>query len=275
VIRPRDLLRRSVAVPNEHGAWALYLGPLLIGIAAGGKPTLVTLYLVVAASAGFLLRQPVTVLAKVRAGRRPAREAPAARAWIAVYVVVVTLHVGGIVLRGYGDILYLALPGVPVAAWYVALVMRRAQRKQPWVEVLAAGALSLSAPAAMWIGLGRQDPHGWILWALVWGGFAVAVLHTHLRLAQRTWAEPGSRSARLRAARAPLLLSAGCLGAVAALAALGAVSPLLLVPFVLQALEITWGARHPALGLRPREIGIRQLVVSVLFTLTFALAWHA
>ena len=97
-------------------------------------------------------------------------------------------------MRGFGYLLYLAIPGVFVFAWYLVLLSRRAERRQWLVEILAAGALALNAPAAMWIGLGVPDPSGWLLWALVWAQSAASIVYTYLRLAPAS--EPVGAGAR-------------------------------------------------------------------------------
>ena len=47
------------------------------------------------------------------------------------------------------------------------------------------------------------------------------------------------------------------------------------VPFLLQWAETVWGIEHPAAGWKPTRIGIRQLIVSTLWTILFILAWSA
>jgi hypothetical protein len=43
--------------------------------------------------------------------------------------------------------------------------------------------------------------------------------------------------------------------------------------FGIQFAEAVWGALKPAVKAKPTAIGIRQLIVSSLFTLIFILAW--
>jgi hypothetical protein len=231
-------------------------------------------YLVVAATAGFLLRQPITALVKVRTGARPATDVPAARFWIAVYGLLAGLHVLGLVLRGFGSILVLAIPAVLIMSWYVVLVGRRAQRHQRSVEILGAGALALAAPAAMWIGLGWADPRGWLLWVLVWAASASAIVCTHVQLEQRTWTRPRSLRARLHAGQSALLAVAAMPLGIALLAATGLVPWLLILPYGILAGETLRSVLQPARGMRPRQIGMRQLAANVLFTVAFVLTWH-
>ena len=111
-----------------------------------------------AALAGFLLRQPLTLLVKVRSGRRGRDGLPAIRFWIAVWGLLAALCVAELARRGFAWVLLLAAPGVPVFVWQLWLVSRRAERRQWLVEVVGSGVLALTAPAALWIGVGRPDP---------------------------------------------------------------------------------------------------------------------
>jgi hypothetical protein len=65
------------------------------------------------------------------------------------------------------------------------LVSRREERRQVNVEIIATGVLSLAAPAAYWVGIGRYDTTGWWLWILVWLQTAASIVYAYLRLAQR------------------------------------------------------------------------------------------
>ena len=48
---------------------------------------------------------------------------------------------------------------------------------------------------------------------------------------------------------------------------------LLFIPYALQWVETIWGTLRPAVGYKPAAIGIRQLVVSTLFTILFIITW--
>jgi hypothetical protein len=63
------------------------------------------------------------------------------------------------------------------------------------------------------------------------------------------------------------------MGLVILLAALQAVSAGLILPYMLQWLESIYGTLKPAVGERPTRIGLRQLLVSSLFTFLFILTW--
>lgn len=265
------LFRRHIALPGDHGSWVFLLSPLLIGLFAGGRWTPATLPLVVALLAAFLIRQPIIIAAKAYSGRRPRDELPAARFWMIVYGLVGMLAVVGLVALGFDYLLNLAIPAVPVFAWHLYLITRRAERKQISVEVVASGVLALAAPAAMWIGIGAADPRGWILWALCWLQSAASIVHAYLRLDQRGLAAVPDLSIRLNMARRALLYTGFNVVATAALALAGFLPPLIFIPFALQFAETVWGTLRPAVGARPTAIGVRQLIVSTLFTLLFIL----
>lgn len=267
----RSLFRRHIALPGDHGSWVFLLSPLLIGLFAGGRWTPATMPLIVALLAAFLIRQPITIAAKAYSGRRPRDELPATRFWIVVYGSVGLLAVVGLVALGFGYLLNLAIPAVPVFAWHLYLITRRAEHKQIGVEVVASGVLALAAPAAMWVGIGAADPRGWILWALCWLQSAASIVHAYLRLEQRGLATTPDLSTRLNMARRALLYTGFNVIATAALALAGFLPPLIFIPFAVQFAETVWGTLRPAVGARPTAIGVRQLIVSTLFTLLFIL----
>ena len=61
-------LRKQIYLPQDHGSWVFIFSPLLIGLFAGGRFTLASVSLVIAAIAAFLARQPITIAVKAYAG---------------------------------------------------------------------------------------------------------------------------------------------------------------------------------------------------------------
>lgn len=270
----QSLFIRHIAVPQDHGSWVFILSPLVIGIFASGRFTLATLFFVIAAMAVFMMRQPVTVAVKAYAGRRPRTDLPAARFWMLVFGSIALAALVGLVLQGFLDVLYLAIPGIPVFAWHLYLVSRRAERKQAGVEVVATGVLSLAAPAAYWIGRGLYDPLGWALWLLTWLQSAASIVYAYLRLEQRPLTEKPSRLALWKMGRRALLYTSFNLALSLVAGLTGFLPGFIFLPFLLQWVETLWGITHPAIGGKPTRIGLRQLLVSTLFTVLFVLAWR-
>ena len=263
-----------MALPNDHGSWVFLLSPLLVGLFAGGRWSWASALLVVGALAAFLVRQPVTLAVKAWSGRRSADELPAARFWIVIYGLVGLAAVSGLLALGAGYVLYLALPALPVFAWHLYLVSRRAERRQMGVEIVASGVLALAAPAAYWVARGHADPTGWWLWALTWFQSAASIVHAYLRLEQRQLTLVPAPATRFKMAWRTLLYTTFNLAAVTALSLSNLLPPLLFLPYLLQWLETAWGTWRPALGLRPTLIGLRQLIVSTLFTILFIITWN-
>ena len=171
--------------------------------------------------------------------------------------------------------LLLALPGVPVFAWHLFLVSRRAERRQFAVELVGTGVLALAAPAAYWVGVGSPDPMGWWLFGLTWFQSAASIVYAYLRLEQRGLDEMPDVHVRLKMGRRALLYTTFNFLAVTGFSLAGWLPALLPLAYAVQWLESLWGALvRPAVGYKPTAIGFRQLAVSTLFTAVFILTWQ-
>lgn len=267
------LFIRHVALPQDHGSWVFLFSPLLIGLFAESHWSPATPLLVVGCLAAFLVRQPVATLVKIHSGRRNRRELAAAWFWTFIYGIIGTACLLGLLVQGYSYLLWLALPGLPVFAWHLYLVSQRSERRQMGIELIATGVLSLAAPAAYWVGVGTPDPMGWWLFLLSWLQAAASIVYAYLRLEQRNWDSIPGLAVRMKSGKRAWLYAAFNLALTAILGMLGILPNTIFIPFVLQFGETSWGVIHPALGWKPTRIGIRQLVVSSLFTVLFILAW--
>jgi hypothetical protein len=268
------ILKRHIALPQDHGSWVFLFSPLLIGLFAGGTWTAATSYLVLACIAAFLFRQPVIIAVKSYSGRRSRKDLPAAWFWMGVYSVIALTGIIGLAVLGYGYLLYLALPGIPIFTLHLVLVSRRAERKQMVVEIAAIGVLALSAPAAYWVAVGQPAIEGWFLAVLVWLQSAASIIYAYLRLAQRVLPDTPSFPYRIKMASSALLFTSFNLALVFTLSITGRLPVLLPLPFAVQWAESIWGALKPAINYKPTAIGLRQLVISSLFTLLFILTWR-
>lgn len=267
---------RHIALPQDHGSWVFLLSPLLIGLFAAGAWSPASGLLIIAALAAFLMRQPMSVAIKVLSGRRSRRDLTPARFWVLLYGLVGLAALAGLVYLGFGYLLYLAIPGLGVFIWHLLLISRRAERRQIGVEVVGSGVLALAAPAALWVGQGSPNPQGWLLFALVWLQSAALIVYAYLRLDQRVLSDTPDLRVRFRMGRRALLYTTFNVIFVAALTFSGWVSIWLILPYALQWLEVLWGALYrPAVGHKPTRIGVRQLIVSSLFTVLFILTWNA
>jgi hypothetical protein len=228
----------------------------------------------------FLLRQPVSIAVKAYAGRRSREDLPAARFWMLIYGITLVLALTGLVTAGFAYVLYLAIPGIPVFAWHLYLVSKRAERKQAGVEILATGALALAAPAAYWVGIGYSASLGWALWLLTWLQSAASIVYAYLRLQQRELPVKREQTAGVESSeqwimgKRALQYTSFNLAFSLALGWSAWLPRWIFIPFLVQWLETLWGITHPATGWKPTAIGVRQLIISTLFTLLFIVFWR-
>jgi hypothetical protein len=264
---------RYIALPQDHGSWVFLLSPLLIGIFASGRLGIVSIFLIIAALSAFLLRQPVTILVKAYSGRRPRRDLPTAKFWIGVYSLLGIVALAGLISHGFAFLLILAIPGAPVFGWHLYLISRRAERRQLGVELVGAGVLALAAPAGFWVGIGSFEPSGWWLFFLTWFQSAASIVYAYLRLEQRQLISKPNMVNRFQMGWRALIYALFNFIAVLSLSLAGILPFWLFVPYILQLGETGRGVINPAINVKPVQIGIRQLIVSSVFTILFIAAW--
>ena len=266
---------RHIALPQDHGSWVFLLSPLLIGIFAGGSLGVASVFLIIAALSAFLLRQPLTIMVKVYSGRRSRRDLPVARFWSVVYALLGLVSLASLISQGDTFLLILAIPGAPIFAWHLFLVSKRAERRQLGVELVGAGVLALAAPAAFWVGTGSFDINGWWLFLLTWFQSAASIVYAYLRLEQRQLISKPTVLNRFRMGWRALFYASFNFIAVLSLSLAGILPFWLFIPYLLQLGETCLGTINPAIKMKPTQIGIRQLIVSIVFTVLFIVAWTA
>lgn len=269
----RRIWKKQVVLPQEHGSWVFVLSPLLIGLFAAGRLSVASWAVVLVALSAFLARQPVSALVKIHSGRRSRHELTAALFWGAIYGTGLIGGLGLLVARGFLFLLWLGLPGALIFGWHLYLVYHRAERHQIGIEIVATGALALAAPAALWAGMGSYQASGWWLWLLCWLQAAASIVYVFVRLEQRRWEQLLPLGERWKEARRAFLYASFNLALTLGLGAYGRLPGLLFVPFLLQWGETLWGIYRPAWRWKPTRIGLRQLIVSTLWTILFILSW--
>ncbi|HEY58198.1 MAG TPA: YwiC-like family protein [Anaerolineae bacterium] len=265
---------RLVALPQEHGAWTFLLSPLFIGLFAGKHWTPDIGYLLLGLLAAFFMRQPVAMVVKVLSGRRPREYLPYGLLWSAVYGIIGLAALVVLLQQGHVYLLWLLPPGILVFAWHLMLVARRNERRQIGVEIVASGVLALAAPAAYWMPYNGPQPAGWLLWLLAWLQSAASIVFVYLRLEQRSWAEVPPLEERFNAGHRALMYAGFNVVLALVLGLSRSIPPWVWLAYLVQFAEVLWGTWHPAVKWRPSRIGIRQMVVSTLFTLVFILTWR-
>ncbi len=175
---------------------------------------------------------------------------------------------------GFSYLLFLTIPGFAVFTWQLVLISKRAERRQMGVELVGSGVLALSAPAAYWVGVGFADPTGWLLFGLSWLQSAASIVYAYLRLDQRGISRMLTVRERFKLGFRAVLYSSFNLLLVIFLSADHLTPPWLFVPYLVQWVETLRGVIEPAYQLKPTTIGMRQLIISTLFTFLFILAWR-
>ncbi len=270
----RRLLRRHYFLPTEHGAWIWWIGPMLIGLAAGERLTRDAVLLGLAALAVFLLRQPAAIGVKALSGRRPRADLPPALFWAVFDLIVCVLALGALVRAGHGRLLFLAVPGFLVFAWHLWLVKNRGERGQLGAQLVGAGVLALAAPAAYWVSSGESDIEAWLLWGLTWLQSAASIVYVYLRLEQRRMTQVPVAITRWRMGARALAYHVFNVAFSLGLAAAGRVPWLVPVAFGAMLLDSLEGIAHPPVGARPTAIGFRQLGASIAFVALMVLAYR-
>ncbi|MEK6220927.1 MAG: YwiC-like family protein [Chloroflexota bacterium] len=273
-MQPASVFQRNIAIPQDHGAWVFLLSPLLIGLFIGKGNVGDVKYLVIAALAAFLVRQPITIIVKIFANRRARKYLLSAVFWIVVYGIIGLFSLYQLIAAGNTYLVWLPIPGIMIFVWYLRLVSRKEERRQQILEILASGSLSLAAPAGLWISQSYTDNIGWWLWALSWAQASASILYAFLRLEQRTLLDLPKFKTKLNMGKIAFGFAGANLGMVILLIFFGILPGLLWLPFALQFAETVRGILNPAIGLKPTRIGIRQLIVSTIFTIMFIQVWQ-
>jgi len=257
-------------VPREHGAWALLLQPFLAALIVLHKFAWPMLPALAAVVLVFLVRDPLTVLARQEWVWRDRRlESALALRYLTVEIALLAL--AGVALALVWPLWILAvLAGAAAALTLLAVYMTVRNRQR--LQALSAAGLSSSALAACLAVLRTVPVWGWWMWGLHAAHFLGGILVVHTRLEARIAAKKSTpvlteAFQRMRneatAVQAVLVFGAVALAATgrlfyaAALAGSGA--------FHLMDLYNLHTER--ALAMPLRSVGKRALTVSIAFSL--------
>lgn len=256
----------NIPLPKEHGSWAMFSIPLVIGAAVGQQWHGQLLLLVVAALGFYLMRYPLATLVKTRKRPSPAR----ASLWKWAIVYAATAGIAGTILIVAYRLWWLApmaLLGVLLVAYHLWLVSQRREMTLPG-ELSGIVGLALGAPMAYYVGRGTLDETALALWlvnALYFGG---TVFYIKLKVRQQPkQSPPPPIPARFRAASACLTYHTAALAITIALAMLAIAPlwiPLAFLPVLAKALYGTWQWQDRR-SLSLVRLGIIEMVFSVAF----------
>lgn len=275
-----------MALPSEHGGWALLLEPALAGLVAA--PSAAGLWLALAALGAFLTRHPLQLaLADRRRGRRYPRTALAERFALG-YALAAALG-GAMALASAAHTFWPALLAalIPAAVQLIYDLRRRGRELQ--AELAGALALCCLAPAILLAG-GGTAASAVAIGALLAARALPAILYIRLRLRMaRGGREAGGREAgrsTLRPYAAGGAVGAGGHGGRAGVWA-GHLAALLLGAGLAAAGVTTWWPAiafvvllaRAALGLRPAArsvpalwVGLQELALGIVCAALFGAA---
>ena len=264
---------RHFAIPHEHGAWALWLGPFLAGWGTAWGISWSLLWAFLAVLFLFLARHPMMILVRALSGRRRREDARPAATWMGGYLAASVLFATLLVLSGRVLLLLLALPALPRLAWQLVLVSRKAERQMP-VELLGSLILALAAPAAYITAGGGWDRTALMLWLLTGAYSVVSIVYVYLRLDQRRLDQVPSPPRRLLLGRTPMRVAAAALVLSAVGTYAGWLPRYAPVPFIAVQLQVVWGTLRPAVGWRPQRLGWSQVASTLLFVVLLVAAYR-
>lgn len=151
---------RSIAVPAEHGGWGFLAEPLLLGLVLA--PSLAGVGIAVAATAVFLLHQPIKIAVKDYRKGRVYERTRLARGFAALYGAIALAALQLTTTTATGAFWIPLLAALPLAAVQLALEFRSDGRS---LLSELCGALVLAATASA-ILLAADKP--FVMAALVW-----------------------------------------------------------------------------------------------------------
>ncbi len=164
-------------IPKEHGAWAVLLVPLLIGVSVGKAADFQWLYLLCAALAVFMSYVPAKVVMRNFTGHtQPALKVYQATFWLCVYAGLALLFLAPLLARGRWTLL--PLGALAVLFFFGSFLAAERYPRSLAGDLLAVLGLTLTAPAAYYVSQERLDTvaaSAWLLTFLFFGGNVVYV----------------------------------------------------------------------------------------------------
>ncbi|HEX5324901.1 MAG TPA: YwiC-like family protein [Capsulimonadaceae bacterium] len=167
-------------IPHEHGAWVILYAPLFIALAAVHPANFAPLLLLVAVTGIFLSRNAIGLLLRRRG------EA-GTTFWLWVFLSLSFAGAGPLLLHFHAwALVQIGVIAAILFGLHALLLMiparRRLDRSQ-WGELLAVGALTLTAPAAYIAIQGHLDGFAWCLWVACFLYFSSAIFYVKMLLA--------------------------------------------------------------------------------------------
>jgi len=273
-MRENKPARLSIPLPKEHGSWAMFAVPLIIGFAVAAQWQWRSIGLIGAALGLFLVRFPIDTLIKTR--KRPTAERARLIRWAIAYGAIAAVCGGWlIVIDQLYALIGLGLIGAALLIYHWWLVERRREMSAQG-ELAGIFGLALGAPLAYYVSTGVLNGTAlglWVVNALYFGG---TVFYIKLKVRQQPKEPAPDRvSERLVKAKACLSYQSAVLTLVILLVAFQRLPALAVLAFVPMTLKVLNGAARwqDRRSLSLPRLGMIEMVHSALFAVLIIAAF--
>lgn len=259
-----------IAIPREHGAWAMLFVPYIVGASVAGGLNVYVLAGLAGVILLFFSRASLTILLKSRSVDGSSGQDFLPRLLNFAFFFVAG---GGIFLylMTAGGIWQLGIAAAAGSGLFLAheLLVRRRRERSVAAELIGVALLTLTAPVAVYISVCDSCAElAWILWLLNAMYFGASVFYVKMRL--RTSARrrrPVTIKARLVAARASIVYLAAVVMILMSIAAIYAIPLGAVAAFVPVIIYQAWGVITGAGSMTLKAEGVAQTMLSVVFAL--------
>jgi len=260
------MMLANPVIPKEHGAWAVFFVPLLIGAQLGGGFDWFALFFTLSSLGIFLSYLPAqTVLREAFDRTQDQEKLIAARQWTAIYFMAgIILSLPVLVIRER----WLLLPiGVAsMGCFLLSFFLTKSQPKTIPSDLVSVVGVTLTGPSAYYVVSGQLDRTAFVVWLLNILFFAGCVFHVHMRI--RALAAKKSQWSfrdRLTCARTNLISHAVMIAILLLLVFEGLTPSLILLAFAPITIHAVWGTAKLTNDPNFRKLGLTLLGQSVVF----------
>jgi len=251
-------------LPKEHGAWAMFYVPLVVGAVVAASFSWRLALLALSATFLFIARESLVVWWRARQRGRPQREAQ-----LRLLIYCGLAAVFGAPLVFVYRLVWL-IPFAVVAVILLAVNMKQAEQLDERTiigEILAIIGMTMTAPAAYYVARGEWHGSALWLWALNALYFTSSVFYVKLRvLTAHARTDEMRRQIRRRCA----LYHGFLLGALVVFTLTGNVNLLAVIAFAPALGRAFWHLVNPAGQLNLRRVGVLEIVYSLVFLVFIA-----
>lgn len=256
-------------LPKEHGAWAVFYVPMIVGTAVAGHWSANLVLLFLSSSGLFLTYQPIQVLFRMTP---PSEKHHAARIWTPVFLVWAA--VPGLFLLFQGLWLLVPIAILAAALFLVSLFLTRDKPKSIVSDLAAVIGLTLTAPAAMYVLSGSLLSDILLVWLLNVLFFGSSVFYVHMKIkASGLKKEHFSRRERMLIGYVNILYHLAVLGILFTMVQARYAPSLAFVAFVPVSLHALIGTARLSSRVRFKKLGFLLLGQSLLFAILISLTF--